>query len=109
MKKCSLPLSMILVAGAGLAVLAISTPVYAQGTTHKSEQNRKHSADAYRDGYLHGRDDAKAGVRNNSPGDRWTLPGDQAAWRNGYFEGYQEVRSEAYAKGYQEGYKDIPH
>ena len=46
-----------------------------------------------RDGYQHGQNDARAGVRNDSPGDRWTLESDQTAWRDGYSAGYQQVGS----------------
>ena len=91
-RTVSLLLSAALVAGS--AWLAHPTLLRAQGTT-QSEQDRERSTEAYRDGYRHGQDDARAGVRNDSPGDRWTLAGDQMAWRDGYSTGYQEIAAQS--------------
>ena len=99
MGQRSLLLSATLVASSALLILASPAPARAQGTTYQSEQDRERSTEAYQDGLRHGRDDARAGTRNDSPGDRWTLPGDQTAWRDGYSAGYQEISSQMAAPG----------
>ena len=94
-KHCSLLLSAALITGAALFVLGTPARARAQDSAYQSEQDRERSTEAYRDGYRHGQDDARAGVRNDSPGDRWTLAGDRTAWRDGYLAGYQEVQAQA--------------
>jgi hypothetical protein len=94
--KCSFLLSAIL-AGSAFTVILHSTPLQAQGAIFQSEERREASTEAFRDGYLHGQEDAKAGIRNDTPGDRWTLSSDQMAWRDGYAAGYQETMSQSAA------------
>ena len=89
----------VLAAGLGLPLLVTPVPARAQGALSQTDQDRERSTEAYRDGYGHGQDDARAGVRNDMPGDRWTLPSDQTAWKDGYSAGYQEIASQGAAPG----------
>ena len=92
-KKGSILLSAALLAGSAGTLLVNPHALNAQEASSQSALDRERATQAYRDGYQHGQNDARAGVRNDSPGDRWTLESDQTAWRDGYSAGYQQVGS----------------